>query len=683
MSRSSNNSGSRTATNDGGTNNSSPSFGASSTRSYYVDPLISIINHAIVALATPPHGASGLDNAAASGGTAPQLDVMAAFACLTAATTMRVLPTDGAVYGCPVCLFTSKDWCEFEAHRRRTHHARVACLACGGQDGRHTDKFCTAGFNGALWAKEDFVVPRAEFTPPCIPQYHCTFCAAVFSSAAVAAGHARLMHGERAARPRQLPRLPRRHFSRYDPGVARRQAHEPKRVGRLLYQCPECLFIFSSWSQWEHHVRVTKHSQPYCVDCSKILGKFLTEGGGHTELTGHLRIVGEQPTKETHLRLIDSANSRYRGCIDTPEAQSAFNPGDVMQIVLQCPVSECTKIFPTAEAFAEHVAETRHGVTMCSLCATEVRPIDHEIADHPHAIPELSHELWFLRDPTESCAVEIRESAMLAYYAPQVVRCGACSKVIFRELMNAHRGSDECIAIRGLRAAAWEHHDRVKQHRAVREQRDQPPLSASSSQQQHALATHSRGVSYSADVNHFATAALFAGAQRHRSHHHNPQAPSGYVGMTTGSAPNGVVAMSGGAFVTSGHHAYVPAPPGGFLANSTPHAALPGGTMPSFLIANADGTFTPVMAGPPTTIMAAAPAAMTTESGGATPAPPPQYMCLLEPPNPASANDNTDATAGAFPRIVGGYSGFPAGLPAEDGPTSGKGPYPVAVDFKQ
>jgi uncharacterized C2H2 Zn-finger protein len=432
------------------------------SRGYFLDPLVSQVASMLDVLFAPRSADNGAERDVID-------DALAAFAYLSAATRTRVMHiTDGAIYGCPACLYATKDWSEFEQHRARLNHGRSTCTACGGHDGRHLDRFCVGGFLGPSWAKEDFVVPRAEYMPPSIPQFPCTFCELVFTAGAPLMTHVVRAHpAEMNFRARAILSLPRRHFSWIDRGLEPRMPNETKRRARLLYQCPECFYIFSSWSQWEHHVRVTKHSQPYCVECNKILGRFASEGTGHTLQTGHTRVLGVQPTKETHLRLIDTTITRYHDFIDNPDAQAAYYPGDPMQAVYQCPLAECGAVFTDVQDLDAHADSSGHGVLVCDICHETVRIHDGTIPRHPHAIPNLPCELWFLRDPSESCLVEMRESVLLAYYSEQFARCPECTLVLSKEQLEAHRRTDACVAVRGLRAAAWEHHERVRAMRRV------------------------------------------------------------------------------------------------------------------------------------------------------------------------------------------------------------------------
>jgi len=402
-----------------------------------------------------------------------------AFFFLGSAAHCRVV-SDTAVYVCPVCMFTATAWDAMEKHRGESGHTQAKCEKCGGHDGEHTVPQCPGGFDAPVWAPEDFLLPRAEFQAPSIKQWPSPrFPGMFFTSVASLTAHTQShglavtsLAGAPAPMPRALSFLPRRHLAGFDKGLAPWTPGQPKRNGRLLYQCPDCRYLFSSWSQWEHHVRVTKHSQPFCCDCGKIVGKFATDTMNHTVQTGHTRVVGRQPSKESHLRLVDANIARYEALIDNPDAQ-AKSPGDVTRYIHQCPMESCSKVFADEVGFDAHIATTGHGVTRCSVCNTDVGPRD--VASHPHAIPDLPADLWPLRDPSESIVVEASEAMLLAYFPDEMSRCPECTLVVFSSELDAHVGSDVCIATRGLRAAGWEHHERYKATKQAQQARDAAP----------------------------------------------------------------------------------------------------------------------------------------------------------------------------------------------------------------
>nr|CCM16873.1 hypothetical protein, conserved [Leishmania guyanensis] len=163
----------------------------------------------------------------------------------------------------------------------------------------------------------------------------------------------------------------------------------------VLYQCRECLFLFSSWERMVHHIHATGHCRTYCCKCkldlpqlvshpttheasgaSRSSAQLPTYGGAATSAPplvcsttlndhlDHLRRCGDIigfPTSPRSLEVLVDVNAEcYQGSLDP--APDLFT-GDRVVMAYQCPAEhlDCYEVFLNYGNLVEHLMATGHG----------------------------------------------------------------------------------------------------------------------------------------------------------------------------------------------------------------------------------------------------------------------------------------------------------------------------------
>lgn len=178
----------------------------------------------------------------------------------------------------------------------------------------------------------------------------------------------------------------------------------------VLYQCRECLFIFSTWEKMVNHIQFTGHCSTYCCECNMDLPQLLShqttyEGNsaprssGHhvsfaggpptpvrsTTLSDHLKHLCEHgdiigfPTSPSSLEvLVDVGAACYSGSLDPlPEVFT----GDKVVMAYQCPGEKagCIKVFLNYGSLIEHLKATGHGMVPTPDGATSSGAAAHRL----------------------------------------------------------------------------------------------------------------------------------------------------------------------------------------------------------------------------------------------------------------------------------------------------------------
>ncbi|KPI85415.1 hypothetical protein ABL78_5540 [Leptomonas seymouri] len=185
----------------------------------------------------------------------------------------------------------------------------------------------------------------------------------------------------------------------------------------VLYQCEECLFLFSTWDRIVQHIRATGHCRTYCAECGVFLPELLnytaSEGSNalrsqqqqrphhlqlqqdvqllpgassspirSTTLAEHIDhlhrhgdIIGFPASPETLEVLVDVNAACYRGSLDPPPETFTKAPRTLM--VYQCPAQHegCYKVFLSYGDFVAHLLTSGHGTKLVQVpCADQGRP---------------------------------------------------------------------------------------------------------------------------------------------------------------------------------------------------------------------------------------------------------------------------------------------------------------------
>ncbi|KAG5499767.1 hypothetical protein GH5_03901 [Leishmania sp. Ghana 2012 LV757] len=184
----------------------------------------------------------------------------------------------------------------------------------------------------------------------------------------------------------------------------------------VLYQCRECLFLFSSWERMVHHIHATGHCSTYCCKCKCSLPQLVNHPAPHdasgvprssaqlsaygsdassasplvcsTTLSNHLDhlrrcgdIIGFPASPRSLEVLVDANAECYQGSLDP--AADLFT-GDRVVMAYQCPAEHlgCYEVFLNYGNLVEHLMTTGHGSHPCTD--------DTEGADNTQAVRRLS-----------------------------------------------------------------------------------------------------------------------------------------------------------------------------------------------------------------------------------------------------------------------------------------------------
>jgi hypothetical protein len=219
-----------------------------------------------------------------------------------------------------------------------------------------------------------------------------------------------------------------------------------------MYQCPECVAIFSSWTKMEKHIFYSKHSLPKCSQC----GVYLRPRGwnspeDHTAITGHQGLIGEVRKKFEYEVTVDTTDAELVELIDDPSGLPPKIAHDGAEgdahLVFQCPVESCLHVCLSWVLLEKHFMDTRHGILQCAVCKEDVTPWKPHFADSHkgatgHEFKETPGSI--IKTALEDYQVTITDTELLTYYGDKFKRCAECSQVMDANMMLAHMGSRRC-----------------------------------------------------------------------------------------------------------------------------------------------------------------------------------------------------------------------------------------------
>ena len=407
--------------------------------------------------------------------------------------------SDSTKFRCPDCAAIAPTWTQMTKHLDTTKHGLAQCADCDvglkcygpSQPQRHEKLSGHRALRGIFRQKCDYDIARTG-GPTAVPQYKC-FCGVTLLSQLHIADHLTDVHKfessvsctkcrtegapseflqHRAVCPEPvllvdvhefdvnqlLVRLPTVRLNDYDPAG---------KEFKILYQCPVCCYLFSTWSSTHRHLLKQQHALNYCRECQMILAPSSSSSSSssgitspgpthhpfgamfeHTRLTGHRDIVGQHFRQEDFEVLVDCRNAELVKLLDS---DAAFSDSLRSQLIMyQCPIDDCLDMFMTAGDLEHHVNETGHGVVHCDECDLDVSMLYDGIASHEHTLndvpPALAQSSLSLG---EDFRVLASEDDILQYYSNKFVRCAVCSQVTTATSDKGHsiRAHSCCILV--------------------------------------------------------------------------------------------------------------------------------------------------------------------------------------------------------------------------------------------
>ena len=392
-------------------------------------------------------------------------------------------------FQCPDCLRVFATWTQITKHLDVTKHSLARCAECdlvlrcygAAQPLRHEKITGHRGVVGMFRAKPDYCLDVTG--PPSVRQYKCPNCPLWFLHPLHIARHFNEEHHANIACPPCAAckqsfgsfkdaithRLQTAHdqfnFSVDDSAQLdeflvrlyyRRQIEEPTTSGdcRILYQCPDCFLLFTSWTKAERHLSRTKHTLPFCMECQQHLKpKGANTNDGHAQSQDHHTIIGEQKCKSDYEVLVDVRLDEMVELIDNDDLAQLVEK-EHERVVYQCPL--CHAVFTGFIAFEEHVVYSRHGVIRCDACDQDVTILHSHFLKHTkHTIPNVP-SWWSKIKYGEDFRVCIGELELLEFYPEQFMRCAECQCVVEVSHLKQHQGMQACLIAKAARECAAE-----------------------------------------------------------------------------------------------------------------------------------------------------------------------------------------------------------------------------------
>eukprot|EP00759_Apiculatamorpha_spiralis_P012635 PhF_6_TR19605/c0_g1_i1/m.28604 len=428
----------------------------------------------------------------------------------------------GSKFQCPVCSRIISTWTQMTKHLDATNHSLARCAQCDlplkcygtNQPPKHERLTGHRGIVGYFRVKEDYVYSdEAGQRTGKHFQVACPDCGVTYFHTALLAHHMlqadHAVELARTAPPPQCAECP------FTGSVAELEAHQKEsshhgwvpdttsdlaqrcsqalfgssevgdRLGarkerivpagsKVMYQCPECVAIFSSWTKMEKHIFYTKHSLPKCAQC----GVYLRPRGwnspeDHTAITGHQGLAGEVRKKFEYEVTVDINDVELQELIDDPAGlpPKVTESQDETQLVFQCPVESCLHVCLSWVLLEKHFSEVRHGLVQCCACGQDVAPWKPNFAEEHRGLTGHDFEPSAEDPPRttlEEYQVTITDEELLTYYGDRFKRCGECQQVLDANMMLSHMGSRRC----------QKNQDRRRQRQQVLEKVEQANSSA-------------------------------------------------------------------------------------------------------------------------------------------------------------------------------------------------------------
>ncbi|RNF11601.1 hypothetical protein TraAM80_00793 [Trypanosoma rangeli] len=285
---------------------------------------------------------------------------------------------------CPECLNVFYTWSRLTAHLNASAHFSARCVTCGEQlrcygpthPYRHEAATGHFGFIGTFYIRIDYRLDH----PPVLshPQYRCV-CRVTFLCPLQLALHLRMDHGVTVIPNVAVCRTCNIHGSLTELAAHRMERLVLKeddvievpgfspapylvRWPRLppwpvqikpyavLYQCPICILVFSSWDAMENHIETNSVCQ--CM---------LDTIGARSENTSHAA-GGHRFSQEEFEVLLDTSESELLSLLQRGLQQQTCDSDQVedLMLVFQCPEEACSRIFLTHGELQEHMEQHAH-----------------------------------------------------------------------------------------------------------------------------------------------------------------------------------------------------------------------------------------------------------------------------------------------------------------------------------
>lgn len=158
----------------------------------------------------------------------------------------------------------------------------------------------------------------------------------------------------------------------------------------VMFQCPDCCFIFLSWARMEKHLTQSRHGLRFCRDCNAHLNpRGQLQARDHKDITGHSDFLNEHRSKKDYEVVVNRLSPGMKVTVDIPIG--AVNARTLNErICFQCPAApRCWEIFTTMPDLEEHFRVTRHNVMFCRVCQDWVKitsPHRSGIVTHAHPV---------------------------------------------------------------------------------------------------------------------------------------------------------------------------------------------------------------------------------------------------------------------------------------------------------
>ncbi len=401
---------------------------------------------------------------------------------LTITRTPAVEPTINSRYCCPDCQKAITTWTQMTKHLDNTKHSLCRCAECDvpvkcygmSQPLRHEKLTGHRGLIGIFRMKPDYLLTARGI--PAVKQFGCQDCGVGFLHPLHIMSHLSEKHritfpptkcaecGYAHASLSEMcqHRLSSGHESfTYQDGAAIDVEHyaltlpEPAPVlesinsgqSRILYQCPTCFFVGTTWNRFERHLYATKHTLSFCSQCNSFVPpKVNSNDVEHRITAAHTGVFGEQLARTDYEVLLDVGNEDH--CELIHSGLQASGPIVDGRVVYQCPLDDCRAIFPDSGALERHFTATRHGLIQCKCCDAEFSIVQEQWRTHDFEPEEVPPCVLTMQRTDDDCRVWVEDSTLLKYYGELFTECPSCKFVVEKLKLPSHQGSPRCNANR-------------------------------------------------------------------------------------------------------------------------------------------------------------------------------------------------------------------------------------------
>ena len=396
-------------------------------------------------------------------------------------------PTPANKYCCPQCQKYIGTWTQMTKHLDSTRHSLCKCADCDvvlkcygmSQPLRHEKLTGHRGIVGLFRMKADYLASARG--SPVVPQYGCPDCGISYLHPLHLMQHLLERHqlqippakcGECGATGSYSELSQHRLTTGHESFVVVRDGNDlPLRCSdsmvslpepapphdkdtsgacRILYQCPQCLYIATSWPLFERHLYATKHTLAHCLHCNYFLPPLLqVNDPQHRAITGHKSVFGEQIPRTDYEVIVDLADmdlhdliQSSKGSQPTPQQQAET----VQRQMYQCPIDSCRKVFSECCALDAHFQSTKHGIVRCTCC--EEDPQEFSVALEgwrTHTLESSTPAVILEMQKTEDdCRVWVTDAVLLKEFPDIFGACPTCKMVLEHGKMPPHVNSMRC-----------------------------------------------------------------------------------------------------------------------------------------------------------------------------------------------------------------------------------------------